>query len=136
MQQEPPENPEPLTHQDNPFYTSSSQHGLLHRDPRGLRRALSRDSSGPEPRSASALRRDSGHDVDADLLDEELRRLSLSHGSAGRPAAPGHRISEYESAMTPPTPKKALGFKVTKRTETPSDGVQLADFPNGALSCL
>ncbi|KAM6533396.1 hypothetical protein FALCPG4_006384 [Fusarium falciforme] len=134
MQQEPPENPEPLTHQDNPFYTSSSQHGLLHRDPRGLRRALSRDSSGPEPRSASALRRDSGHDVDADLLDEELRRLSLSHGSASRPAAPGHRISEYESAMTPPTPKKALGFKVTKRTETPSDGVQLADFPNELLT--
>ncbi|RSL92848.1 hypothetical protein CEP52_013581 [Fusarium oligoseptatum] len=134
MQQEPLENPEPLTHQDNPFYTSSSQHGLLHRDPRGLRRALSRDSSGPEPRSASALRRDSGHDVDADLLDEELRRLSLSHGSAGRLPAPGQRISEYESAMTPPTPKKALGFKVTKRTETPSDGVQLTDFPNELLT--
>jgi hypothetical protein len=34
--------------------------------------------------------------------------------------------------MTPPTPKKMLGFKVIKRSESPSGGVQLEDFPNGA----
>jgi hypothetical protein len=121
-----------LIHRDNPYKTSLSQHGPLHHDPRGLRRVYSGDSSGAEPGSALALRRPSGHDVDADLLDEELRRLSLGHRSTVRPSAPGHRISEYENAMTPPTPKKALGFKVIKRSETPSDGVQLEDFPNGA----
>jgi hypothetical protein len=66
------------------------------------------------------------------LLDEELRRLSLEHHSAVQPSAPGQRISEYENAMTPPTPKKVLGFKVIKRSESPSGGVQLEDFPNGA----
>ncbi|KAF4949350.1 hypothetical protein FSARC_13500, partial [Fusarium sarcochroum] len=134
MQQEPLENPEPLIHRDNPSKTPSSQHGPLHRDPSGLRRVRSGDSSGAEPCSAPAIRRDSGHDVDADILDEELRRLSLGPHSAGRPSAPGQRIAEYENAMTPPTPKKALGFKVIKRSESPSDGVQLEDFPNEILT--
>ncbi|KAJ4270384.1 hypothetical protein NW762_002064 [Fusarium torreyae] len=134
MQQEPLENPEPLIHRDNPSKTPPSQHGPLYRDPSGLRRVRSGDSSGAEPCSALAIRRDSGHDVDADLLDEELRRLSLGPHSAGRPSAPGQRIAEYENAMTPPTPKKALGFKVIKRSETPSDGVQLEDFPNEILT--
>ncbi|PCD43672.1 hypothetical protein AU210_002762 [Fusarium oxysporum f. sp. radicis-cucumerinum] len=134
MQQEPLENTEHLIHRDNPYKTSLSQHGPLHHDPRGLRRVYSGDSSGAEPGSALALRRPSGHDVDADLLDEELRRLSLGHRSTVRPSAPGQRISEYENAMTPPTPKKALGFKVIKRSETPSDGVQLEEFPNEILT--
>ncbi|KAF5577547.1 f-box wd-repeat pof10, partial [Fusarium pseudocircinatum] len=134
MQQEPLENTEHLIHRDNPYKTTISQHGPLHHDPRGLLRVYSGDSSGTEPGSAPALRYASGHDVDADLLDEELRRLSLGHRSTLRPSAPGQRISEYENAMTPPTPKKALGFKVIKRSETPSDGVQLEDFPNEILT--
>ncbi|KAF4344602.1 f-box wd-repeat pof10 [Fusarium beomiforme] len=134
MQQEPLENPEPLIHQDNPFKISLSQHGPLHHNLRGLRQVYSEDSSGAEPGSAPALRRASGHDVDTDLLNEELRRLSLGHRSALRSSAPGQRISEYENAMTPPTPKKALGFKVVKRSETPSNGVQLEDFPNEILT--
>ncbi|KAF4998875.1 hypothetical protein FDECE_11688 [Fusarium decemcellulare] len=136
MQQEPPENPEPVTYQDNPSSTSSSQHGPLHHDSNDLRRARSGDSSVAELRSVSEIRRGSGHDVDADLLDEELRRLSLAPHEAGRTPqlAPGQRISEYENAMTPPTPKKAMGFKVIKRTESPSDGVQLTDFPNEILT--
>ncbi|KAF9770466.1 hypothetical protein IL306_011993 [Fusarium sp. DS 682] len=134
MQQEPLENPEPLIHRDNPYKTSLSQHGPLHHDLRDLRQVYSGDSSGAEPGSAPALRRASGHDVDADLLDEELRRLSLGHRSVLRSSAPGQRIAEYENAMTPPTPKKALGFKVIKRSETPSDGVQLEDFPNEILT--
>ncbi|KAM5348310.1 hypothetical protein ACJ41O_008134 [Fusarium nematophilum] len=134
MQQEPPENPEPLTHQDNPFPNPRSQHGPLHRDPSGLSRARSGDSSVPEQRSASASQRDYGQDVDADLLDEELRRLSLGARPGGRPPAAGQRISEYENAMTPPTPKKALGFKVIRRSDRPSDGAQLTDFPNEILT--
>ncbi|KAF4442526.1 hypothetical protein F53441_11724 [Fusarium austroafricanum] len=136
MQQEPLENPEPLIHRDNPSKTAISQHGPLHHDPRGLRRVYSGDSSGADPGSAPApaFRCASGHDVDAELLDEELCRLSLGYRPAVRPSAPGQRISEYENAMTPPTPKKALGFKVIKRSETPSDGVQLEDFPNEILT--
>ncbi|KAG4254883.1 hypothetical protein FPRO04_12378 [Fusarium proliferatum] len=134
MQQEPLENTEHLIHRDNPYKASLSQHGPLHHDPRGLLRVYSGDSSGTEPGSAPALRHASGHDVDTDLLDEELRRLSLGHRSTVRPSAPGQRISEYENAMTPPTPNKALGFKVIKRSDTPSDGVQLEDFPNEILT--
>lgn len=132
MQQEPLENTEHLIHRDNPYKASLSQHGPLHHEPRGLLRVYSGDSGGTEPGSAPALRRASSHDVDTDLLDEELRRLSLGHRSIVRPSAPGQRISEYENAMTPPTPNKALGFKVIKRSDNPSDGVQLEDFPNGA----
>ncbi|KAI6748607.1 hypothetical protein HG530_015380 [Fusarium avenaceum] len=134
MQQEPLEIAEPLIHRDNPFKTISTQHGPLHHDPSGLHRVCSGDSSGADPGSVPALRRDSGHDVDADLLDEELRRLSFEHHSAVQPSAPGQRISEYENAMTPPTPKKALGFKVIKRSESPPGGVQLEDFPNEILT--
>jgi len=134
MQQESLEHTKPSIQRDNPSKTSSSQHGLIHHVPNGLRRVYSGDSGGVDPGSAPALRQDSGHDVDADLLDEELRRLSLGHHSAVQPFAPGQRISEYENAMTPPTPKKALGFKVIKRSETPSDGVQLEDFPNEILT--
>jgi hypothetical protein len=134
MQQESLEHTKPLIQRDNPSKPASSQHGPLHHVPTGLRRVYSGDSSGVDTGSAPALHQDSGHDVDADLLDEELRRLSLGHYSTVQPSAPGQRISEYENAMTPPTPKKALGFKVIKRSETPSNGVQLEDFPNGA-SC-
>jgi hypothetical protein len=134
MQQESLEHTEPLIQRDNPVKTPSSQHGPLHHVPSGLRRVYSGDSSGADTGSAPALHQDSSHDVDADLLDEELRRLSLRHHSSAQPSAPGQRISEYENAMTPPTPKKALGFKVIKRFETSSDGVLLEDFPNGA-SC-
>ncbi|KAF5666056.1 f-box WD-repeat protein [Fusarium heterosporum] len=134
MQQEPLEHTEPLIHRDNPLETQSTQHGSLRNDPSGLRRVYSGDSGGAEPGSAPALRRDSGHDVDADLLQEELRRLSLEHHSIVQPLAPGQRISEYENAMTPPTPKKALGFKVIKRSESPSGGAQLEDFPNEILT--
>ncbi|KAF4963630.1 hypothetical protein FZEAL_10926, partial [Fusarium zealandicum] len=88
MQQESLENPEPLTHKDNPSSTPPSQHGPLHRDPSDICRVRPGDSSGAEPRSVSSIRRDHGHDVDADLLDEELRRLSLDAASAGQLPTP------------------------------------------------
>ncbi|WXC63992.1 hypothetical protein SNK03_009796 [Fusarium graminearum] len=134
MQQESLEHTKPLIQRDNPFETPSSQHGPLHHVPSGLRRVYSGDSSGADTGSAPALHQDSSHDVDADLLDEELRRLSLRHHSSAQPSAPGQRISEYENAMTPPTPKKALGFKVIKRFDVPSGGVLLEDFPNEILT--
>lgn len=79
-------------------------------------------------------RRDSLDGVDADRLDEKLRGLSLREGSGGRrrPAA-GQRIFDYENALTPPTPRRAMGFKVIKRSDS-SNGVQLTDFPNGQCS--
>ncbi|RGP65042.1 hypothetical protein FLONG3_9377 [Fusarium longipes] len=134
MQQESLEHTKPLIQRDNPSKASPSQHGPLHHVSSGLRRVYSGDSSGVDTGSAPVLHQDSGHDVDADLLDEELRRLSLGHHSTIQPSAPGQRISEYENAMTPPTPKKAMGFKVIKRSETPSTGVQLEDFPNELLT--
>ncbi|KAK7432652.1 hypothetical protein QQZ08_000861 [Neonectria magnoliae] len=132
MQQEPPAIPEPLTHPGIPTTASSSQHGHLHPDSDGLCRVPSPGSSGGSQRPGLSSRCSSHDDVDVDvdLLDEELRGLNLSRGAP----APGHRISEYESAMTPPTPKRALGFKVIKRSETLSDGVKLADFPNEILT--
>lgn len=132
MQEEPSEILEPVTHQDKPSSTPPSQHGTLDCDPSGLGRILLRDSNGsPVPRSGSATRRDSAYDIDANLLDEELRRLSLDSLPTGPFTTAGQRISEYENAMTPPTPKKALGFKIIKRSETSPDGIQLTDFPNG-----
>lgn len=87
--------------------------------------------------SSSSIRTDLQRDghldgLNADQLDEKLRGLSLGPKKGGRrPSAPGQRISEYENALTPPTPKQALGFKVIKRTDTRSDSVQIEDFPNG-----
>lgn len=74
--------------------------------------------------------------ITADQLDQKLRGLNVEDG----PSTPGRRISEYENALTPSTPRQALGFKVIKRASPSSDGPQLADFPNGSwldvLGCL
>ncbi|KAF7546901.1 hypothetical protein G7Z17_g8112 [Cylindrodendrum hubeiense] len=130
MQQEPLAIPAPVTHPGVSSTTPSSQHGPIHRDPNGLHRIRSGGSSGGSQNPGSASRRDSHDDVDVELLDEELRGLSLG----GHDPAPGYRISEYENAMTPPTPKRALGFKVIKRSEPLSDGLQLEEFPNEILT--
>lgn len=130
MQQEPLAIPAPVTHPGVPSTSSSSQHGPIHREPNGLDRLRPGGSSGGSQYSSPASQRDSHHDVDVELLDEELRGLSMGEHAP----APGYRISEYENAMTPPTPKRALGFKVIKRSEPLSDGVQLEDFPNEILT--
>ena len=131
MQQEFLENSESVTHSDQHSTDPSTQHGLLHRDPSGLHRARSGESAGTSPRSVSAIRRDSVEGVDADQLDEKLRGLSLDKPSDTRVLIPGQRISDYENALTPPTPRQALGFKVIKRSDGRCDGMQLTDFPNG-----
>ncbi|KAI0852979.1 hypothetical protein F5Y00DRAFT_226496 [Daldinia vernicosa] len=78
----------------------------------------------------------SGEGVDSDSLRKRLRRLNDVRGEpdATRSKAPGQRISAYESALTPVIPRQALGFKVIKRADAGSDGVQLSDFPNEILT--
>lgn len=65
--------------------------------------------------------------VSAAQLEDRLRGLNV----ADFPKNPGHRISEYENALTPATPRQALGFKVVRRAGSQTDGAQLTDFPNG-----
>ncbi|KAB5577807.1 F-box domain-containing protein [Coniochaeta sp. 2T2.1] len=111
------------------FPRSQQQH---HADGSSLFRTRSSSSS----RSGRAAAAGSDAGLDADQLEERLRRLSHgSHRSAGgRPSVAGQRISEYEKALTPSVPRQALGFKVTKRSQSPPDGVQLTDFPNEILT--
>ncbi|KAI0889041.1 uncharacterized protein GGS22DRAFT_152983 [Annulohypoxylon maeteangense] len=116
------------------------QHGLQHHGFNGsARRSLLQQlSDGMSPRSE---RGDSAIDdgegvVNLDTLHERLRRLNDVHEepNATQTIAPGQRISEYENALTPAVPRQALGFKVIKRADTRSDGVQLSDMPNEILT--
>ena len=135
MQQGIPETSDTVFQTSNPdLSTSSTQDGFQHRErsfPDGNSLVRTRSAS---PKSVAATSDRSGDGINANQLDERLRRLSShSHRSGGRPKAshPGQRISEYEKALTPSTPRQALGFKVIRRPDSPSDGVQLTDFPNG-----
>ncbi|KAK2591613.1 hypothetical protein QQS21_010682 [Conoideocrella luteorostrata] len=140
MQQEPSESSKQLHHNENTSATtSSSQHGLLHQELSGLHRVHSADSSGAyrssSPRSVCHDQRGCLDAVDAGKLDEKLRGLSL-HGkanAAGRRPAAGQRVSDHENALTPPTPRQALGFKVIRRSDS-SEGTQLTHFPNELLT--
>jgi hypothetical protein len=74
--------------------------------------------------------------VNADRLDSRLRRLSSSSSAVAdhpRPPVAGQRVSDYEKALISgyPSPRQSLAFKVVRRHDSPSDGVQLTDFPNG-----
>lgn len=123
-------------------YTTAQQHGLQYHDPSGSahRSLLRQTSGGVSPRS---VRGDAsfgvvgagGEGANADSLQERLRRLNDVHeeSNAKRSKNAGQRISEYENALTPAVPRQALGFKVIKRADSRSDGVQLSDFPNGTL---
>lgn len=72
---------------------------------------------------------DGGH---ADYLEEQLLRLNLRDSSPSeRPVIAGHRIAEYENALTPSIPRQALGFKVIKRADNENARVNIDDFPNG-----
>lgn len=46
---------------------------------------------------------------------------------------PGERIAAYENAATPTT-QHTMGFKVIRRSGLTSDGLSLADCPNGAYA--
>jgi len=76
------------------------------------------------------------HAVDPDFLEARLRRLNVrdqSSADTGSPLLAGQRIYEYENALTPSVPRQALGFKVIKRADGETAGVNLTDFPNGML---
>ncbi|KAI1329714.1 hypothetical protein F5Y16DRAFT_365067 [Xylariaceae sp. FL0255] len=75
-----------------------------------------------------------GDGVNPHHLEEHLRRLSLRAQSSGHPQSAGHRIAEYENALTPSVPRQALGFKVIKRTDNEAALVHLDDFPNEILT--
>lgn len=144
MQQEPTESPEPqFKHAQLSETLNHHQHGSLRPEPSGRspRRSAGSSSSSASPDSVLDARRDSADAVDADHLDERLRGLSLGPRKGGRgrsrPEVPGQRISDYENALTPPTPMQALGFKVVRRSDTSNDGTQIEDFPNGSCAgCL
>ncbi|OAA68955.1 F-box and WD domain protein [Cordyceps fumosorosea ARSEF 2679] len=121
--------------------SSSSQHGPVHHEPIGLYRVDSAASSSSRSSSSRLPRRDSvDHGVDVDQLDEKLRGLRLRnvhdnrHNNKLARSAPGQRIADYENALTPPTPKQALGFKVIKRAAGEPGGTLLTDIPNEILT--
>lgn len=136
MPREPIATFESTTPQPTPDATSSSQHGLVHHEPIGLYRVQSAASASSRSSSRS-LRRDSADDgVDAGKLDEKLRGLRSRNARGTRQntlaaSVPGQRIADYENALTPPTPRQALGFKVIKRSAGEPGGTQLTDIPNG-----
>lgn len=131
MPQVPLEISQPHPEPHNPSApTTSSQHGLHQHDPSGLYRVRSQDSSA-SPRSIPDLGPSSLEGVNADQLDEKLRGLNLGKFANEHPHVAGQRVSEYENALTPPTPRQAMGFKVIKRPDSASTGIQLTEFPNG-----
>ncbi|OAA43670.1 F-box and WD domain protein [Metarhizium rileyi] len=141
MQQELSKPSEEL-HQSNntQLPSSSSQHGFLHHEHNGIRQAHSAvscpGSCSASPHSVPDSRRKALAAVDADKLDEKLRGLSLDEKPSiarRRPITAGQRISDYENALTPPTPRQALGFKIIRRFDA-SSGPRLTDFPNEILT--
>lgn len=123
MQSEPTTSTEQRLHSSNVNDSASSLHHGFDRR---------RSSASSSSVRTDNLRHDDPDGVNPDQLEEKLRGLSLGPRKGGRrPSAPGQRISDYENALTPPTPKQALGFKVIKRSDTRTDGVQIEDFPNG-----
>ncbi|KAL6836772.1 hypothetical protein J3E69DRAFT_322471 [Trichoderma sp. SZMC 28015] len=140
MTQEPLKTPAPLLNNNHLDALSFSQHGSLPRDASGLGRGRSGSSlgsqrlrPGPDQHQHQPLPcEDAG--VNADQLDEKLRRLSLDKGLDDLPSVPGQRISEYEKALNPQAAKQGPGFQVIKRSEPRSDGIRLDNFPNEILT--
>lgn len=117
-----------------------------------MRRQLSSDAGSPADRSASprsslsfgssaASGEGDGTVLNADQLDQKLRRLKLrrsANAASGRDGYAGQRVTEHENALILAqaagalTPRRALGFKVVKRANMSSaSNISLLDFPNG-----
>ncbi|KAI1095770.1 hypothetical protein F5B19DRAFT_438754 [Rostrohypoxylon terebratum] len=140
MQQELSEVSKHILPDSAPQSYQSLQHGLQHHGSSGsVRRSLLPQlSDGMSPRSERGgnVVGDGEEGVNPGSLQERLRRLNIAHEkpNATKPMTLGQRISEYENALTPAAPRQALGFKVIKRADTRSDGVQLSDMPNEILT--
>ncbi|KAH8894058.1 hypothetical protein GQ53DRAFT_87753 [Thozetella sp. PMI_491] len=143
MQLEPSETFQPASQTNAPSCREpTSQYGLPRPQPDtfGGHAQHSRSRS-PSPGASATGAAASADALDADQLEERLRRLSFdSSSSARKPRYPiaGQRIFEYENAVTPTSPRNLsrhpLGFQVIKRAGSPSTGVQLTDFPNEILT--
>ncbi|KAI1076825.1 hypothetical protein F5B20DRAFT_554756 [Whalleya microplaca] len=143
MQPELPETSK-QTQQDSTTQSpkSSFHHGLRDHEPNGPAHHLPHQRSplSMSPRSVAGGGRDpsAGDDeggVNANSLEERLRGLNVhDQQNAARPKPLGQRISEYESALTPSVPRRALGFQVIRRADSRPDSVHLADFPNEILT--
>lgn len=127
-QQAPQTNASHLSRSSSQHGSRCSQHGALD----GVDELLGLRSQTSSPHSVRVG--EGASSVNADQLDEQLRRLSHGSGSSNgrvRPAIPGQRISDYEKALTPSAPRESQGFTVIRQQDAPSNGVQLTDFPNG-----
>ncbi|KAI1755608.1 hypothetical protein F4782DRAFT_489215 [Xylaria castorea] len=116
----------------------SDHHGSQHHDASGSTRGQNqqRDRS-MSPHSASDADEldPQGQGVRPESLQERLRRLSVrDEPPTEQVPLAGHRIAEYESALTPSVPRQALGFKVIKRADNETARVNLDDFPNEILT--
>ncbi|KAK8042756.1 F-box and wd domain protein, partial [Apiospora phragmitis] len=125
----------------SPSPHSSYQHGLpqLHHAGSVPDDMQPRSPSDRAPQSAIGGRGGSSDapvpGVSATQLEDRLRGLNVAGLQVtDHPKTPGHRISEYENALTPATPRQALGFKVVRRAASQTDGAQLTDFPNEILT--
>lgn len=88
--------------------------------------------------TSSDAQRSTGGLVDGQF-DQQPGRLNVAEdkpAAGSRLVTAGQRIADYENAATHALPRQnsrpALGFKVIN--SSPSDGVQLTDFPNGSFS--
>lgn len=133
MQQESPEISERRPQSTHPnVSTVSSQNGSLSHDSSDLQRVSSGGSHSSPSRHVLEPGGDAADGIHAHQLDEKLRGLNVrSLDSHRRSSARGQRVSDYENTLTPRTPRHALGFRVIKRRDPSSEGVQLSDFPNG-----
>ncbi|KAI0132239.1 F-box domain-containing protein [Xylariales sp. AK1849] len=111
----------------------SNQHGFPQLQPGGnspgIQQHRSRSAS-PQSNIGGSHADASAAGFNADQLEERLHGLRVGR----RLSVPGHRISEYENALTPSAPRQALGFRVIRRPNCAADGTQLADFPNEILT--
>jgi len=118
----------------------ASQHGSASLPPHHGSSGTANDQLDSPSSHSSLSRSSSGFSTDGDAmggvnanhLDEKLRRLNAGSGRQGRRrVVPGQRVWDYENALAPSTPRQPLGFKVVKRPGAQSEGLQLAEFPNG-----
>ena len=73
--------------------------------------------------------------IDIESFNERVRGLNVVDRSPGaQHRALGQRVSDHENAYSPvvATPRRRVGFQVIQRVgDAPSDGPNIADFPNG-----
>jgi hypothetical protein len=136
MQPEPTELSTPFNTTSAPESDNASQYGFRSdQDHSADFRDPVYDEAGPSGSSSRAPDLIGSPLADgADVQQEQLRRLNLgSDINETRPKASFQRISEYEKALSPSSPRKheGPGFKIIKRKGNRIGAPQLESFPNG-----